>query len=41
MMGLGMRYGNPSIYQGLKELIEENPDLDEVLMFPLYPHYAI
>jgi ferrochelatase len=40
-VGLGMRYGNPSIEQGIKELVESNPDLEEVYMIPLYPHYAM
>ena len=40
-VGLAMRYGNPSIYQGFKELVEQNPDLEEVSVIPLYPHYAM
>ncbi len=40
-VSLGMRYGNPSIYDGIKELVDQNPDLEEVFMFPLYPHYAM
>jgi ferrochelatase len=31
-----MRYGNPSIAKGLERL----KDCDEILVFPLYPHYA-
>ncbi len=40
-VGLGMRYGNPSIETGLEELVQQNPDLEEVYMIPLYPHYAM
>ena len=40
-VGLGMRYGNPSIEFGVEELIKGNPDLEEVLLVPLYPHYAM
>lgn len=40
-IGLGMRYGNPSIKAGFESLMEQNPDLEEVLLIPLYPHYAM
>ncbi len=40
-VGLGMRYGNPSIEQGIRDLVTQNPDLEEVYMIPLYPHYAM
>jgi ferrochelatase len=40
-VGLGMRYGNPSIEFGIGELKDQNPDLEEVLLVPLYPHYAM
>lgn len=40
-VGLGMRYGNPSIEQGMEELVDQNPDLEEIQMIPLYPHYAM
>ncbi len=36
---LAMRYGNPSTEAGLKKLLASSPD--EVLVVPLYPHYAI
>lgn len=39
-VGLGMRYGNPSIEFGLQELRENNPDLEDVFVIPLYPQYA-
>lgn len=38
---LGMRYGNPSIEAGIQKLVDNNPDLEEFLMIPLYPHYAM
>ncbi|MEM6346175.1 MAG: ferrochelatase [Bacteroidota bacterium] len=40
-VGLGMRYGNPSIKEGFEELLGLAPDLEEVLLIPLYPHYAM
>lgn len=40
-VGLGMRYGNPSIESGIQSLINTNPDLEELLLVPLYPHYAM
>ncbi len=41
-VSLGMRYGNPSIEAGLQQLASrsDNP-LDEVLLVPLFPHYAM
>lgn len=38
---LAMRYGNPSISFGMKELLRINPNLKEILLIPLYPHYAM
>ncbi len=38
-VGLAMRYGNPSIESQLLELAQQ-PEIDEVLFIPLYPHYA-
>lgn len=38
---LAMRYGNPSIYQGLQRLKQNNADLEEIVVIPLYPHYAM
>lgn len=38
-VSLAMRYGKPSIYTGLKELHEQG--VDEVLIFPLYPQFAM
>lgn len=40
-IGLGMRYGNPSIESGIASLLKDNPDLEEFLLLPLYPHYAM
>lgn len=40
-VGLGMRYGNPSIKDGIEDLLAKNPDLEEVSLIPLYPHYAM
>lgn len=40
-VGLAMRYGNPSIKKGIEELLEAHPNLEEVAVVPLYPHYAM
>jgi len=40
-VALGMRYGTPSIRRSLEELRQGSPDLTEVLLIPLYPHYAM
>lgn len=37
-VSLGMRYGNPSIAQGLNELKEQG--IRRILVLPLYPQYA-
>lgn len=36
-----MRYGNPSIKDGLQSLLNQNPKIDEVFVIPLYPQYAM
>ncbi|MDG1571385.1 ferrochelatase [Robiginitalea sp. M366] len=38
-VALGMRYGSGSIEEGMREL--EAKGVDEVLLVPLYPHYAM
>ena len=38
-ISLAMRYGTPSIKQGLQELHDQG--IDEVLLFPLYPQFAM
>lgn len=38
---LCMRYGNPTPQAALQKLQEKNPDLKEVVLVPLYPHYAM
>lgn len=37
---IAMRYGEPTIGQGLKNLEKKCPLLHEVIVFPLFPHYA-
>lgn len=38
---LGMRYGNPSIANALQDLLQKaGPSLEEILLVPLYPHFA-
>ena len=36
-----MRYGNPATKDILKQIHEENPGLENIIFFPLYPHYAM
>jgi ferrochelatase len=41
-VSLAMRYGNPSIRKGLEDLIGPgSPRVEEILLVPLYPHYAM
>lgn len=36
-----MRYGAPTPAEALRRLSTEHPDVDEVVLCPLYPHYAM
>ena len=38
-VGLGMRYGEPSIKNGIQELVDQG--ITEITLFPLYPQYAM
>ena len=38
---MSMRYGNPSMQSAYDKLASEHKDLEEVLLIPLYPHYAM
>lgn len=38
---ISMRYGNPTPEAAYEALLKQNPDLEEVILFPLYPHYAM
>lgn len=38
---IAMRYGNPSAKKGFEKLLDREPGLEEVVAFPLYPHYAM
>lgn len=38
---LAMRYGTPSIEEGFRELLRQNPSLSEIIALPLYPHYTV
>ncbi len=40
-VSVAMRYGNPSPKAAFDELVEQNPDLKEVILIPMYPHYAM
>ncbi|WBA85982.1 ferrochelatase [Endozoicomonas sp. GU-1] len=37
---LAMRYGKPDMAEALRNLAKQ-PDIEEILLFPLYPHYAM
>ncbi len=38
---IAMRYGNPTPAAAFDKLVANNPDLEEVIAVPLYPHYAM
>ena len=38
---IAMRYGNPSPGAAINELLQKEPLLEEVILVPLYPHYAM
>ncbi len=38
---IAMRYGNPTPEAAFSKLMEREPDLEEVIAVPLYPHYAM
>jgi len=38
---IAMRYGNPSPKAAYDELLQKVEGLEEVILFPLYPHYAM
>ncbi len=38
-VAVGMRYAEPSIETGIRELVEKG--VDEIVLFPLYPQYAM
>lgn len=40
-VAIAMRYGNPSPAKAYDELQKQHPDLEEVILVPLYPHYAM
>jgi ferrochelatase len=40
-VGLAMRYGEPSIVRGCDELLRRAGEIDELVVVPLYPHYAM
>ena len=40
-VGLAMRYGEPSIERGIAELLARAGEIDELVVVPMYPHYAM
>ena len=40
-VAIAMRYGTPSPKAAFDKLVQANPDLEEVIVVPMYPHYAM
>ncbi len=40
-VAIAMRYGTPSPHDAYRELLKKDPALEEVVLVPLYPHYAM
>ena len=38
---IAMRYGNPTPENAYAAILKRNPDIKEVVVLPLYPHYAM
>ncbi len=38
---IAMRYGKPTMKYAYDQIVAKHPDLDEVILLPLYPHYAM
>ncbi|HET7116824.1 MAG TPA: ferrochelatase [Hanamia sp.] len=38
---IAMRYGNPTPEIAFENLLKREPDIEEVVVLPLYPHYAM
>jgi ferrochelatase len=38
---IAMRYGNPTVKYAFDALLKKEPQLEEVIAVPLYPHYAM
>jgi ferrochelatase len=40
-VAMAMRYGTPAPQTAYEELMKQSDSLEEVILFPLYPHYAM
>jgi ferrochelatase len=40
-IAVAMRYGTPSPKEAFDSLMRESPSIEEVILLPLYPHYAM
>ncbi len=40
-VAIAMRYGSPSPKEAFELLVKQNPDLEEIIAVPMYPHYAM
>ena len=36
-----MRYASPSIKDGIDDLLQKDPNINQIIAVPLYPHYAM
>jgi ferrochelatase len=36
-----MRYGHPTVESALQKIKDDHPGVEQVVLFPLYPHYAM
>ncbi len=41
LVTIAMRYGNPTPAAAYDDLLKKDPSIEEVILFPLYPHYAM
>lgn len=40
-MSIAMRYGNPTPEAAYEAILQQMPDVEDIIIFPLYPHYAM
>ena len=38
---VAMRYGNPTMKKAYENLLKRDPEIEEVIAIPMYPHYAM
>ncbi len=40
-IAVAMRYGNPDMKSAYEDILKQMPDVEEIILLPLYPHYAM